>query len=339
MARYRKTWIIAAIGACITLSSTAQAAGLSIRTIAANELRLSAIGYRIATANASSCSAPQMMSGMIVHDLTQYPLSARGAVSRAFSLDRGIGVLGVVPGSGAARAGLKVDDEILRFGDRSVESATAWTQRAASYHRIDDFFLSLSQALGQGPQRLIVRRNGRLVALDLAGRQGCGGDIKFVDSSSVNAWSDGRHVVLSAAIVNMARSDDELAFVIAHEMAHNILGHLDKSGRDSRALLGQLFAAGGPRGAESQADAAAVSLMNKGGYAPEAGISFLQAAGRRMWWAVSLSHPGFGSRMRTVAAAIARDRLHAFPMQRRVAAVPGLIDKVALDHAASARPS
>ena len=105
MARWRSRWIVAAIGALVTLSGTAQAGGLSIRTIAAHELRLSAIGYRISAANAQSCSAPRMMSGLVVHDLTQYPLGAREAVSLAFSLHRGVGVLGVVPGSGAARAG------------------------------------------------------------------------------------------------------------------------------------------------------------------------------------------------------------------------------------------
>lgn len=305
MARWRMKWIVAAIGAQFALSGTTQAAGLSVRTIAAHELRLSKIGYRIAAANAQSCRTPQMMSGLIVHDLTQYSLHARGAVSRAFSLQRGVGVLGVVPGSGAARAGLQVDDEILRFGNRSVETALAWTQRAPSYRRVDDFLSALAQALGEGPQRVLVRRSDRLVTLDLTGRQGCGGDIKFVDSSTTNAWSDGRHVVLTSAIVNMARSDDELAFVIAHEMAHNILGHLDKPGRHSRALLGELLATRGSRGAESQADAAAVFLMRNSGYAPEAGMSFLQSASRRIWWAVSLSHPGFASRMRTIASAIA----------------------------------
>ena len=338
MARRLMKWIVAAIGATLALSGTAQAADLSIRTIAAHEVRLSTIGYRIAVANAQSCSSPRMMSGLIVHDLTQYPLTARGAVSRAFSLDRGIGVLGVVPGSGAARAGLQVDDEILRFGNRSVETTIAWTQRASSYHRIDDFFASLAQALGDGPQRLLVRRSGQLVALDLAGRQGCGGDVKFVDSSNTNAWSDGRHVVLTSAIVNMTRSDDELAFVIAHEMAHNILGHLDKPGRVSRALLGKLLATHGSRGAESQADAAAVVLMRESGYAPEAGMSFLQSASRRMWWAVSLSHPGFASRIRTVASAIARDRLEVFATRRRASTQPELFERIKLDQAAPKIP-
>jgi predicted Zn-dependent protease len=128
----------------------------------------------------------------------------------------------------------------------------------------------------------------------------------------------------------MARSDDELAFVIAHEMAHNILGHLSSSGRDSRALFGLLFASGGPTSAESQADAAAVSLMDKGGYAPEAGMSFLQSAKRRMWWAMSFDHPSFGSRIRTVAQAIARDRLYSAATQRRASAAPQLPNKAVI---------
>lgn len=334
MARRLTKLIIAALGAHLALSGTAQAAGLSIRTIAAHELRLSTIAHRIAAANARSCATPRMMSGMVLHDLTQYPQPARSTVARAFSLQRGIGVLGVVPGSGAARAGLRVDDEILRFGTQSAESMLAWTQRASSYRRIDDFLASLSQALEEGPQQLLVRRGGQLVALTLAGQQGCGGNVKFVDSSNTNAWSDGRHVVLTSAIVGMTRSDDELAFVIAHEMSHNILGHLDESGHESRALLGKMLAPRGPRGAESQADAAAVVLMKESGYAPEAGVSFLQLASRRMWWAVSLSHPGFASRIRTVQSAIAHDRLNGFANRWRAAAMPQPLDRATPDHAA-----
>ena len=62
-----------------------------------------------------------MRSGLILHDLTQYDLSVRPAVSRAFSLYDGIGVLDVVPGSVADQAGLEVDDEILAIDGRSIK--------------------------------------------------------------------------------------------------------------------------------------------------------------------------------------------------------------------------
>ena len=44
--------------------------------------------------------------------------------------------------------------------------------------------------------------------------------------------------------------------------------------------------------------------MTYAGYQPESGISFLETARRRFWWSFSLDHPGFGSRIRAVTAAI-----------------------------------
>lgn len=42
----------------------------------------------------------------------------------------------------------------------------------------------------------------------------------------LNAHADGKNVVLNPAMVDFARNDAHLAFVIAHEFAHNIMGHL-----------------------------------------------------------------------------------------------------------------
>jgi predicted Zn-dependent protease len=95
-------------------------------------------------------------------------------------------------------------------------------------------------------------------------------------------------------MLRMARSDDEIAFVVAHEMSHNLLGH-------SRSAASQIF---GGRRSEIAADQMAVGLMTYAGYQPAGGISFLQTARRRFWWSFSLDHPGFGSRIRAVTAAI-----------------------------------
>jgi len=315
----KKRFAVAAFILSAAIGTQASAAPMSIRTLAAEETRLASVGYRISAANSRTCSAPTMMSGLIVHDLTQYPAAARLAVSRAFSLREGVGVVGIVRGSGAERAGLRIDDEIIEIGGRSVEDPAAWTRRTPSYDRVDRFNAMMSASTQAGATVLLVRRQGQLLRLSLSGQPGCGGSVKFVDSSSVNAWSDGRHVVLNAGIVAMARSDDEIAFVIAHEMAHNILGHIGQSATASRMLFGRMFGSSAPQNTESQADAAAVSLMRGGGYAPEGGLNFLQTARRQMWWAISLDHPGFGSRMRTVAFAIASQRPPGFATARAVA--------------------
>ena len=302
----RQSMIGVAGVAALTAGSAAGATGLSVRDLGALQMRVKAIGYRIAEANARACARPEMMSGIVSHDLTQYGPEARTAVSQAFSLTDGFGVLQIVPGSAADRAGLRIDDEIIKVGDTIVEDPWAVQRSAPSYAREEQFSRILSAELAKGPTQFTVRRAGQLVRLTIAGQAGCGGDVILSNSSDLNAWSDGHHVMVTTAMMQQTRSDDELAFVIAHEMAHNILGHSDKM--DSPGLLA-LFGFGSSRvkHMEMDADSYAVPLMTYAGYAPQAGVSFLGTARRRMWWSdMSIDHPSFGRRMKIVEAAIAR---------------------------------
>ncbi len=59
-------------------------------------------------------------------------------------------------------------------------------------------------------------------------RANCQYDV-LLDSSrkGLNAHADGKNVVLNPAMVDFAENDAHLAFVIAHEFAHNIMGHLN----------------------------------------------------------------------------------------------------------------
>lgn len=45
------------------------------------------------------------------------------------------------------------------------------------------------------------------------------------DVRGVNAFADGEKIVVNPAMMRFARDDNELAFVLAHELAHNILRH------------------------------------------------------------------------------------------------------------------
>lgn len=302
--------LVLAAAAGLAFAAPAGAAGLSVRTLAAQQARLATISYRMATANADVCRRPEMMTGMILHDLTQYQPARRGDVSRAFSLQSGFGVLQLVPGSAAERAGLRIDDEIVAVGGASVESGAAVWTGAPSYRRMQGFADLLQARLGAGSTELQIRRGGTIQHIVLAAARGCGGQLTLANSSGLNAWADGRHIVLTTGMNAFARSDDEIAFVIAHEMAHNILGHFGRRGA-KMGIFGR-----SSRDLELDADGFAVRFMGVAGYQPAAGISFLQHSQRRMWWAFSLSHPGFGSRIHTVATEIEKWRLASSPIRQ-----------------------
>lgn len=58
---------------------------------------------------------------------------------------------------------------------------------------------------------------------------------------SLNAHADGQNVVIYPAMVDFAKNDNHLAFVIAHEFAHNIMGHVDA--QTQNVTLGTVFGA------------------------------------------------------------------------------------------------
>lgn len=47
-----------------------------------------------------------------------------------------------------------------------------------------------------------------------------------IDADAVNAWTDGEAVWVSRGMMRFLKSDDELALVLAHEMAHAYRGHI-----------------------------------------------------------------------------------------------------------------
>jgi hypothetical protein len=311
---------MSATAAALTLSfvmasAPANAAPVSIRTFAAEQVRLATIAYRIGAASAELCR-PAGLTGIIAHDLTEYDRSLRPAISRAFSLTTGIGVVGIVPQSAAAAAGLQTDDEILSVGGVSVEDGSAYQTPAKSYQRHKAFAALLARAQPAQPVEIVLRRAGQLRTVQLRVQAGCGGDAVLANSSALNAWSDGTHVVVTTGMTKLARSDDEVAFVIAHEMAHNILGH-SSGANQRRGIFGGLAQV---RRDETDADSFAVNLMSRGGFEPRGGIAFLRTAGRKLWWALSLDHPSFDRRIRTVSNAIS-----AMPMNNGRYAVAAVV--------------
>ena len=283
----------------LPFAATANAATPSVRTLAAREAHLAGMAYRMAITNADLCSRPSMMTGLIIHDLTQYHPNRRADVARAFSLGAGFGVLELVRGSAAAEGGLRIDDEIIAVGSVSVDNAPGRSS-SQSFRRVQGFVDILSAQLTKGSVDLRVRRNGQLMNVTLTARRGCGGELSLSNSATVNAWADGRHIVVTTAMTDFAGSDDEIAFVIAHEMAHNILGHNRPRGKTG------FFGSRQSRKIELDADRFAVRLMAGAGYRPAAGISFLERSRQRYWWAFSLGHPGFGARIRIVGDAISK---------------------------------
>jgi predicted Zn-dependent protease len=72
----------------------------------------------------------------------------------------------------------------------------------------------------------IERASGQLCKELTAGKGNCTFKVILdADKKGLNAHADGQNVVIYPAMIDFARNDSQLGFVIAHEFAHNIMKH------------------------------------------------------------------------------------------------------------------
>jgi beta-barrel assembly-enhancing protease len=70
---------------------------------------------------------------------------------------------------------------------------------------------------------LTVDRGGASLDAPVTPAQGCQFLLQVDPGRKLNAASDGKNIFISSAMVAYTRSDEELALVVAHELAHNIM--------------------------------------------------------------------------------------------------------------------
>jgi predicted Zn-dependent protease len=75
------------------------------------------------------------------------------------------------------------------------------------------------------PLQLEVVREGLRHTLSLMAVPACKFSIQLVESDQINGIADGRHIGVTTGAVRFVGSEDALAWVVAHEIAHNVLNH------------------------------------------------------------------------------------------------------------------
>ena len=253
-----------------------QADSLQTTTLRRADARVAAIGYRLATAGRAVCPNTFPLTGIVFHHLAEYLPADRPLMIQRYGLDRGPGLLTVLGGSPAAQAGLQAGDVLFAVNGHPFPSPAAevaaggkWRPLAEAGER------QLDDALRDGPARLSVLRQGREFEATLGSVPGCFGRVRLARNPQVNAFSNGHDVVVTTALLDFVKSDDELALIIGHELGHFILGHPPMETGD------KLLASIGIRAEtywkrEEAADRMAIRLMAAAGYDLDAVIPFWQ---------------------------------------------------------------
>lgn len=114
----------------------------------------------------------------------------------------------------------------------------------------------------------------------------CLWSIEVERSPDFNAYATGgNRIFVSSGLIDQTTFDDEVAFVIAHEVAHHLLNHIGKgtgmifvgailgdlvfNDLAGGVIVGSLARQIGSRSFESQADAIALRIISRAGYSPK----------------------------------------------------------------------
>jgi hypothetical protein len=142
------------------------------------------------------------------------------AAQKMFGLEERLQVMDVLPGSGAAKAGIKRGDVLLSAQDKALPQGEEAERKAAAI--LGPLVSSLSIV------KLSVLRNGQQMTVPVPLTRACGFSIELGNADVAAAYADGRRMMITRGMLGFVRSDQELAYVLAREMAHNALGHAQK---------------------------------------------------------------------------------------------------------------
>lgn len=254
----------------------------SLLTMRELDDRVATVGHRLAIQSVDLCAKRAWLPGVALHDLSQYGGDYRAAASRAFGLGAGPGVLALAADGPARRAGLRRDDIILDLDGAPLPEAAPTGD--ADFAHMESVLDALDAAFADSAAAIGILRGAERLRIEVRAERGCASRFQLIPSRRLNALADGRYVQVTSAIGGYVETDDELAAVLAHELAHNILGHrarLDAAGVQ-RGVLGNFGRnARLIRETEEEADRFAVYILDRAGYDLDAALAFWERFGRR----------------------------------------------------------
>lgn len=245
--------------------------------------RLLRVGRKILEANADLCPKTRRDMGVLIHTEENYPEELRLAARRELGAGQIPTVFRVAPDSPAAEAGIMRGDIFLIDGKPVGPS-------------------DLRDVLEAETVELTFRRDGVDQSVTVKPDTLCHSRLRVRPSSAINAFANGRHITVTTGMMDFTESDDELALILGHELAHNTMGHI-------RKVVGNFilsgFATRYTRPFESESDYVGLYYMTRAGFNPDGVEAFWRRLADIDPRSVNRAktHPTFPDRYLRIAAA------------------------------------
>lgn len=258
------------------------------------DARVQSVGWRLVRGNASYCRGAAPRIGLLLQDAAGYDDPA--AVRAALGLPGDIAVEAAAEGSPAGRSGLAPNTPIFVVAGTPIVALPV--AKAGDYARLAGLHDRIDERLVD--EGLVGLELGDGSTLALSGELACPSRFEVLGKGD-RAAADGKRVVIGRELVDDLPEDELLAAALAHELAHNLLGHklrLDASGRSW----------GRVKATEREADRLSVWLLANAGYPPEAALRFFERWGPKHDYGIfsTPDHDRWKTRMKRISAELVR---------------------------------
>lgn len=265
----------------------------AIERFQAFDQRIQDVGWKLVRGNEPFCDRVIPSIGLQLQDMASYggPEVARAALG----LNGDFAVQTAASGSPAGETGQFPSNrevtQLERFdpNEWSAGERLDWRRLTRAHDHIDGMLtehggIAITFAGGE---------TARLVTVEV-----CATRFELMGEGT-RAVADGERVVIGIEFPGFAYDEEVFAGVVAHELAHNLLGHrvwLDRNGRGRRNV----------RKTEREADRLMPWLLANAGYPPSAAVRFMESWGPRYDGGLfrNRSHDGWDERAEFIAAEI-----------------------------------
>lgn len=215
----------------VEIPATSPEKTMALQNWYAQEDRLYRVAAPLLINNTKLCTRhSRYLLGLTAKTLHSYPENFAAEAHASLGLDERLRVLHILPGSGASQSGIQQGDALLKVENESLPTGSVAEKAGAS--------LISAKMRGRSRLNFIVLRNGQTMTKRIPLTLACAMSIEVGNTDQINSYGDGNRILVTRGMLEFVQSDDELAFVIAREMAHNTLNPAART--DMKAIINRL---------------------------------------------------------------------------------------------------
>ena len=201
-----------------------------VRSLAEKSRKLHDIAWPIMKSNTDSCLNAKINAfGIMVSHIDDLPLSLNSSFYAASpeNIENDDTILfpmivSVANNSPAHRSQVMDGDLIIAINNNLVSK--------------ENYRALLDEAAIKGNLKITIKRQKKEILHNLTSEVICGYPVQAMISPIPNAYADGSKIYITIATFDFVKDDQELAFLIGHELAHNILHYKNFEANEANLL-------------------------------------------------------------------------------------------------------